>query len=121
MDLPRDTVDVPELGGTVVLEGLSVGDTTAVLDAVDQAGSYDARIVAATMIAPALTEADVPALEACRTDVLARLADVGRALCGLGAAVEQRLGEAWPGGLIGGFSFASRASSGSRSRTYAPG
>lgn len=93
-DLPRETVEVPEWGGAVVVQGVSVEDGMKILNATKRAdGTIDEE--KATMLAvihgvvePKFTDAELPWLKQKSLGAVTRIAKAFSRLSGLEASKE---------------------------------
>jgi hypothetical protein len=100
--MPTKVVDIPELGGSVTVRGMSAKERTQFEKKFvttvrgKQQRNFDAfreQLVVFCAIDPTFTEADLPALANVRGDVIERIADVAMKLSGITEKDIEELGE----------------------------
>lgn len=92
--LPKETVDVPELGGEVVVSGLLLKDRIELFAAAETGGAQLSRLLAATVLdadgVPVYTQEEWEQFGAQHFAAALRLFDVARRLSGLDAEVAKK-------------------------------
>lgn len=92
--LPQETVDVPELGGEVIVRGLLLKDRIALFSAAESGGAQLSRLLAATVVdadqVPVYTTEQWEQFGAQHFGAALALFGVARRLSGLDAEVAEK-------------------------------